>query len=365
MHGSKSMPLLLWGLSQGWFSWSHSFCNECLKSQGLKSVRHPKYLKAVRIPFNSLSNFNFQSQWLQWRGLRSHFFFLSFGCSSLVCIPITLTNHAIVSILSPGIWNMLICEIAIKDKLETAVTKSMALAKLSFDELGKDDPNVKELRGWFFDDKNIDQVKSRSWCHWRKRMYWPNPLSHSGLSQCARVRNTQQSRRGWGDATSKQFPEAPNWEAPAHKSRPYTVTFLDMKRQRGRRKMERTNQLSLTRKEKQLLDWAKSIKVASLAIQWPTGAKLKGYRIRSFFTTIFKSALGILLSLATRLLKISMTFLIARANQAMILLGVSLMVSLGQMYLLVDSTLLYYTRSVPLAPDPLLTILSHGRIWIC
>jgi hypothetical protein len=57
---------------------------------------------------------------------------------------------------------MLIFEIAIKSKLETAVKSSMALAKLSFDELGKDDPNVKELRGWFFLDKDIDNVKSRS-----------------------------------------------------------------------------------------------------------------------------------------------------------------------------------------------------------
>lgn len=57
---------------------------------------------------------------------------------------------------------MLIYKIAIKSKLETAVQKSMALAKLSFDELGGDDPNVKELRGWFFLDKNIDQVKSTS-----------------------------------------------------------------------------------------------------------------------------------------------------------------------------------------------------------
>lgn len=56
---------------------------------------------------------------------------------------------------------MLICEIAIKDKLETAVAKSMALAKLSYDELGKDDPNVKELIGWFFEE-NIDRAKSRS-----------------------------------------------------------------------------------------------------------------------------------------------------------------------------------------------------------
>jgi hypothetical protein len=56
---------------------------------------------------------------------------------------------------------MLICEIAIKSKLVTAVEKSMALAKLSYDELGKDDPNVKELTGWFFEE-NINRAKSRS-----------------------------------------------------------------------------------------------------------------------------------------------------------------------------------------------------------
>ncbi|KAJ6087136.1 hypothetical protein N7467_006050 [Penicillium canescens] len=73
-----------------------------------------------------------------------------------------------VVFLLPFFWLQLACVHSynidkscdsIKSKLETAVQKSMALAKLSFDELGGDDPNVKELRGWFFLDKTIDQVK--------------------------------------------------------------------------------------------------------------------------------------------------------------------------------------------------------------
>ena len=57
---------------------------------------------------------------------------------------------------------MLIYEIAIKSVLENSMGKSMAMAKLAYEELGKDDPNVKELRGWFFLDKDIKQAESKS-----------------------------------------------------------------------------------------------------------------------------------------------------------------------------------------------------------
>jgi hypothetical protein len=66
---------------------------------------------------------------------------------------------------------MLIDEIAIKTVLENSMTNSMALAKLAFEELGKDDPDVKELRGWFFVDKDIKQAQGKSLYRRMKRIY--------------------------------------------------------------------------------------------------------------------------------------------------------------------------------------------------
>lgn len=56
---------------------------------------------------------------------------------------------------------MLTCGAAIKENLKTAVEKSMTLAKDAGTALDGNDPNVNELKGWFFADYRIDTVKGK------------------------------------------------------------------------------------------------------------------------------------------------------------------------------------------------------------
>jgi hypothetical protein len=77
-------------------------------------------------------------------------------------MPIQLTNHVHVSTLffvTP--LQMLTHEAAIKDTLVEAVKNSMKLAEDAGKALAGDDPNVNELKGWFFAGYRLDTVKGQ------------------------------------------------------------------------------------------------------------------------------------------------------------------------------------------------------------
>lgn len=78
-------------------------------------------------------------------------------------MPIQLTSHAIVSAVFPLLLLLiLILEAAIRPTLIDAVAKSMQLAKDAQTALDGDDPNVNELKGWFFAGYRLDLVKGTS-----------------------------------------------------------------------------------------------------------------------------------------------------------------------------------------------------------
>jgi hypothetical protein len=65
------------------------------------------------------------------------------------------------SMLSYTLKKILTHETAIKDTLIDAVQKSMKLAEDAGTALEGNDPNINELKGWFFADYRLDTVKGQ------------------------------------------------------------------------------------------------------------------------------------------------------------------------------------------------------------
>lgn len=82
------------------------------------------------------------------------------------------THHAIVSALSFLILlHILTLEAAIRATLIDAVGKSMTLAKDAQTALNGNDPNVNELKGWFFAGYRLDLVKGKVTRHCISEFY--------------------------------------------------------------------------------------------------------------------------------------------------------------------------------------------------